>query len=117
MSKSIKLVAESLQEWEKSEQLNESALGKWEALNKDDEQAVRKFANNYVLKRVSGNSLTILNNNIAKAPIDQLKKELEKGAKDGFKGNWAGATAVYKPVGQVKLQNVSSAGHSFGNAA
>lgn len=133
MEKHIKIVAESLQEWEYSSysnELNEGFFGdfidkikyllkskkeKWESLDKNNEKAVRAFANDAILKRVSGKTLKILNDKISNAPFEELKKEIEKAFKDDFRGNWAWSTPEYKPKPKVRLQSATYSGHSASN--
>lgn len=119
----VKLVAESFQEFTDNkpvelneEQLNESLAGKWEKLDKNDEQAVRNFALN-IQKDVQGDAgLRVIKNAIAKAKIDSLKQLLDKAAKDGFKGALrpAGNSFVYRPKAERKLASDFKSGGTGG---
>lgn len=130
MAKNIKLVAESLQEWQNTSNsdLNEKMFGlvitKKEAmdaynkLDKNNEAAIREFANKYIAKLgVTGNNLNILKNTINKMPIDKLKQIIEKAVKDNFSGGFTDASGTYKTQQERKPQSVvaGGAGHSAGS--
>ena len=125
MEKNIKLVAESLQEWEGSqgvqlneENLNESLSSRWEKLDKENEADVRKFA-----KRIKKLGASSAIKNIAllidKANIKSLKKELEKAANDNFKGGFTamGNSFGYKPLSKIKLKSQTAGGGTQGKFA
>lgn len=119
----VKLVAESIQEYtiEKpvelnEEELNESYARKWEKLDKDNEEAVRKFASN-LRKDVKGSTgLKVINSAIENAKIESLKDLLNKAAKDKFKGflRPSGKSFVYRPAAERKVKSEFEGGGTQG---
>jgi len=118
MAKEIKLVAESLKEWETgqvNELLGVTKKEKWDKLDKNNEKALRDFAVTIDMVANSQVGRNKIKEEILKMPVDNLKKQLAKAEKDGFKGRFV-VGGIYKSPNELKLKSVSSSGHSFGGA-
>lgn len=121
MSK-IKLVAESLQEYNSSqtEDLNESLSGKLKKLNRKSPEDVKKFGLLIAGKVVGSDAIR----NTAKAIVnklssDQILKIADKAAGDGFKGRFVvgGDKFGYKLAKDVTLKSKTAGGGTQGKFA
>jgi len=122
----VKLVAESFQEYttEKpvelnEEQLNEGLYKKWQKIDKDDEELVRKFAMAIGKDAKSDAGVKSINLAIKKAKFDSLKDLLVKASEDKFRGKLrpSGDSFVYRPAAERKLKSEFTSGGTGGKTS
>jgi hypothetical protein len=114
MTTEVKLVAESLTEWENqnvNEVLGLSLKEKWEKVDKKDENALVEFAMKLAKSSQVAANTDILRKNLLKLGSEGLLKELNKAAKYWFNGAWTSGTGVWTPTEKRKVSG-AMAGHS-----
>jgi hypothetical protein len=140
----IKLVAESLQEskqgrldeemniisesllndlWAKAKETFASMSSKWEALNKDDEKALRQFGYNVAMKTYFADKpeagQSIIKKFFIKAPVERIKRFLEEAAKVKFEGRTRVTSKdpylIWKPMNEVVFVNQFTSGGTQGH--